>query len=176
MLINYLPPVLQDIREFQLVMSDTDSENQSLYNAIADLENNQYITTVTEDQINRYEKMLSIVPKDTDTLLDRRFKVLALYNKKLPYTRISLENDLNTLCGENGYQVSIDYDKHKLTVRVALTVKEMFRTVSDYLDTVVPLNMIIDLMLLCNTWEKVSKFTWKQASAYTWQQLREDVL
>ncbi|BCN32061.1 putative phage tail protein [Anaeromicropila herbilytica] len=177
MLINYLPPILKEIKEFQVLMSDEDVEKEKLFTTVADLEANQYITSVTEDAISRYEKMLKLSSKDTETLEDRRFRVLAKYNKKLPYTRIRLADDLSTLCGKDGYSLSIDYEKHKLTVKVALTVKDMFQVVADYLETVVPLNMMIDLVLLYNTWNMVGeKLSWEKANTYTWEQLREDVI
>lgn len=176
MLINFLPPILQEIKEYKLIMGDEDKENERLYLAIADLENNQYVTTCTESGISKYEKMLKIMSKGDDTLEDRRFRVLSLYNKQLPYTIISLKKDLSTLCGKDGISIDIDYKTLVLTAKVALIAKEMFQIVNEYLESIVPLNMIINLMLLYNQYMKYEKYTYEQLKKYTYQQLREDVI
>lgn len=175
MLINYLPPILKEIREFKLVMAEGDKENTDLYTAIADLKNNQYITTMNEVGAGRYEKMLGVVIKGTDTLEDRRFRILSLYNKQLPYTKIRLEQDLTTLCGSNGFTIEINYDNHTLTVKVALTAKTMFDVIKKYLETITPLNMIVDLIFLYNQHLLFSSYTHGQLSGYTHKQLREEI-
>lgn len=176
MLINYLPPILQEIREYKLIMSDGDIENKDLYTAVADLKNNQYITTMNEAGAARYEKMLKIVTKGTDTLEDRRFRILSLYLKQLPYTKIRLEQDLMMLCGVDGYTMAIDYESYILTVRIDLKAKAMFQTVWEYLNSVVPLNMIIDLRLLYNEHHFLHSFTHEELAGFTHQQIREEVI
>lgn len=176
MLINYLPPILQEIKEFKVLMADGDEENNKLYSAIADLEKNQYVTSVNENYIKRYENMLKITAKGTDTIEDRRFRILSLYNKQLPYTYIRLQKDLVTLCGTDGFTISLDYEEHILTVKVTLTAKEMFNIVQEYLDSVVPMNIIINLLLLYNQHLTLSKQTHEQLKKYTQQQVRDEVL
>lgn len=176
MLINYLPPILKEIREFKLVMAEGDKENTDLYTAIADLKNNQYITTMNEVGAGRYEKMLGVVIKGTDTLEDRRLRILSLYLKQLPYTKIRLEQDLTTLCGVNGYTMEIDYESYTLSVRVDLKQRAMFHTVWEYLSSVVPLNMIIDLSLLYNQHQLLHTFTHEELAGFTHQQIREEVI
>jgi DNA-binding PadR family transcriptional regulator len=176
MLLDYLPSVLKDIREFKLFMSSVDSENEDLYTSLSDLENNQYISTVKENGLERYEKMLKIMRKGTDTLEDRRFRIMALYNKQLPYTVISLKRDLTTLCGKGNFSIFIDYTRNIVTVKVALSAKEMFHIIVEYLETIVPLNMIINCMLLYNQYSQLDKYTYVDLGKYTYQTLREEVL
>lgn len=173
--INYLPPVLQDIKEFKVIMTCDDTENSELNYSIDNLYKDQFITT-TEIAIKRYESMLGIIPKGTDTLEDRRFRVLAIYNKRLPYTEIILKQNLTTFCGKDGYKLIIDYKGRLLTVKIALTAKSMYDTVKSYLESVIPMNLIIDLSLLYNQNKLFSKFTYGQLKAWTHKQLREDVI
>lgn len=173
--INYLPDVLKDIKEFRLITSCSDAENHYINIAVKDLYNDQFITT-TEKSIKRYEKMLGIVFKGTDTLEDRRLRVLSIYNMQLPYTKTILEQNLITFCGENGYSLNIDIVNNIVTVKILLIAKSMFDTIKNYLENFIPLNMIIDLSLLYNQWLTVKNLTWDQASEYTWKQFREEVV
>lgn len=173
--INYLPPVLREIKEIQILMGVNDAENMELSTAIEDLYKDQFIIS-TEKAIKRYEDMLKITPKGTDTLEERRFRVLAIYNKRLPYTEIVLRQNLTTFCGENGYKMRMDYESKVLTVKITLVAKSMFDTVKAYLEGVVPLNLIIDLSLLYNQHNTVSNFTHAHLSKFTHAQLREEVI
>lgn len=173
--INYLPPVLQDIKEFKVITSCIDVENAALSICIDNLYKDQFITTTTA-AIKRYEDMLGITAKGTDTLEDRRFRLLTLYNKQLPYTKTVLEQNLTTFCGGNGYKLVIDYANKVVIVKITLIAKTMFETVSAYLDGVIPMNLAIDLTLLYNQWIGLEKYTWAYLEQYTWEQLREEVL
>lgn len=176
MLISYLPPVLQEISEFKIIMENGDIEKEELAYKIKDLENDQYFLDATEKGIKRYENMLSILPKGTDTLEDRKFRLLSRYNQQLPYTKTVLERQLITLCGEDGYSINMDYDNLILTVKIKLTVKAMYNEVLNYLNNIVPLNVIINLMLMYNQHTTLAKFTHNQLKQYTHDQLRNEVL
>lgn len=87
----------------------------------------QFVSTAGERGIERYEQIFSIVPQDTDTLDERRFRVLAKINAQLPFSISRLRQQLSTLCGEDGYRMEIDGGKYTLTVKVALTAKRNSR-------------------------------------------------
>lgn len=141
--LNYLPPILQEIKEFKVITACDDSENAELKIYIDNLYKDQFITT-TETAIKRYEDMLGIAAKETDTLEDRRFRVLALYNRQLPYTLKVLEQNLTTLCGENGYKLNMDYVNKILIVKITIFSKLIYNAVWEYLEEVVPMNLILD--------------------------------
>jgi Uncharacterized protein conserved in bacteria (DUF2313). len=173
--LNYLPPILQEIKEFKVITSCDDTENSELNICIDNLYNDQFITT-TETAIKKYEDILGITAKGTDTLKDRRFRVLALYNKQLPYTKTILEKNLITFCGKNGYKLLIDYDNKILTVKITLTAKSIFDTVQSYLEGVIPMDLRINLSLLYNQHLTLKQFTHAHLSQYTYGGLREEVL
>lgn len=62
-----------------------------------------------------------------------------------------------------------------LTVRVALTSRNVLSDVAKLLDRVVPSNLLIDLSLLYNKNNQLSKFTHEELKKYTHIQLREEV-
>ena len=85
-LINYLPYVVRDYAEFQGITGAEQPEFENAWAAVDDLLNNQFIKTAGNLGLSRWEKILGISPKGTDTLDDRRFRVLTRLNEELPYT------------------------------------------------------------------------------------------
>ena len=86
-LLGYLPDVLKDTKEMQAIMAAEMPEIQALWQACEDVLNDQFIVEATENGVARREKMLGISPFATDTLDDRKFRILSRYNEQLPYTR-----------------------------------------------------------------------------------------
>ena len=84
LLIDYLPPVLQGVREFGMIMDIEQEEISRLWGAIEAALNDQFIQVATEYGISRWESILGIVPKGTDTLDDRRFRTLTLLSDQRP--------------------------------------------------------------------------------------------
>ncbi|MDE5996033.1 MAG: YmfQ family protein [Eubacterium sp.] len=175
-LTDYLPDVLKNVTEMQAVMKAETPIVQAIWNACEDCMNDQFISEATENGIARREKMLDITPYATDTLEDRRFRLLSRYNENTPYTRKNLVNMLETLCGVDGYELTILTSEFTVHVKVALTVKKQFDSVSELLERILPYNMAFSVELLYNTWEKLKPFTWADVHTLTWRELKEEVL
>jgi uncharacterized protein YmfQ (DUF2313 family) len=173
--INYLPTVLQEIKELKVLTTCEDFVLDELDISTEGLYKDQFIK-LTEKAIPRYEKMLGIISKGGESLEDRRFRILASYNKQPPYTKRVLENNLITFCKENGYKLIIDKVNSVLTVKISITAKSMFETVRAYLDEVVPLNLMIEMELLYNQYKLLQSYTHAHLSQYTYFQLREEVI
>lgn len=156
-------------------MNDCDIENKELSESISNLENDQYFLDATEKGVLRTEKMLTISYKATETLEERKFRIFSRYNQQLPYTKTVLEKQLHKLCGDGGYFLNMNYDNLVLTVKINLTAKAMFDEVKKYLENVVPLNIIIDLIIMYNQYYVLAKFTHEQLATYTHEQLRNEV-
>lgn len=96
-LIDYLPYVIRDYAEFQGIMGSEQPEIEKAWNTTDDLLDNQFIPTAGNMGLSRWEKILGITPKGTDSLEDRRFRILTRINEELPYTLPQLRNILETL-------------------------------------------------------------------------------
>lgn len=175
-LIDYLPDFLKQFREFKQLMYTEQPQMEKLWNYIDDTLANFFISDATNDGLKRFETILSIKPKDTDSLSDRRFRILSRWNEQLPYTMNVLKMQLTSLCGTNGYLVELNNREYTLVVKVALTAKNNFIDVGNYLEKVVPVNMVIDLSLLYNQHQTLAKYMHTQLSIYTQQQLRDEVM
>lgn len=175
-LTGYLPEVLKDVTEMRAIMEAETPEVQAIWDACEDCMNDQFISEATENGVARREKMLGITPFATDTLDDRKLRLMSRYNENIPYTRKSLAILLESLCGAGGYTLTITTAAFTVDVKVALTAKKQVDIITDTLERILPYNMAFMVELLYNTHANLSKFTHTQLSAYTHDQLRNEVL
>lgn len=173
-LIDYLPEVIAEVKDYQELMKTEQVEIESLWNKVRQGLDNQFIESTDEDGIARYELMLNIKPKAIDDLELRQFRVLSRYNEQLPYTYTKMIEQLKALCGENG--VKIELNGISLSVKVELTAKGKIDEVKDLLERMIPANVVVDVALLYNQWKKAKHLKWGQVKGMTWGQLRNEVL
>lgn len=172
----YYPDILKEVREFQALAISENPEMQLVYNAIEDVLDEQFISTSKNYGVARLEKIVGITSKATDTLEERRFRLLAKFNEDVPYTVPKLNELLTTLCGTDGYALEINNGAFSLKVKVALTSKKNKEAVSELLERVTPMNMLLNVELMYNQWHMVTGITWGSASGTTWNELREEAL
>ena len=109
-LLDYLPPVLRDVLEFQTINEANEPEISLAWDALALVLANQFLEDADENGVRVWEQELNIRPKDTDTLETRKTRIKAMWNMELPYTIRWLKNWLAGICGDTGYEVSLsDY-------------------------------------------------------------------
>lgn len=150
MLLSYLPEFMQDMKEIKVLLNAEEGDVEVLKLDIEDVFKDQYFLEATENGLRHYEEMLGIVPKLTDSIEARRFRLLARFNEGLPYTEITLNRQLTTLCGEEGYSLEVIFSQYRVICRVALASKAMFNEVKELLNRMLPANLIRDLDLMYN--------------------------
>ena len=176
-LIDYIPPFLRDVREYKAILEDAEQPEMVLiWDAAKNALNDQFIVDATENGISRWEKILGIIPKATLTLDERKFTILTKINEQLPFTITTLNERLTSLCGKDGYSLTLDNTNYTLDVKVALTAKNNFEDVNSLLQRIVPANLVVTLSLRYNQYETMAKLTHEQLKAYTHYGLRNEVL
>lgn len=175
-MLDYFPPILQSIQEIRGIAIGQQAAFEKLWNDVDNVMADQFIEDATENGISRWESILKITPKGTDTLDDRRFRILTRTSEQLPYTETVLRQKLAALCGEDGYTVEVDVGAYKLTVKVALTAKSNFDDVASMLRRIVPANMLIETILMYNQHATLSQYTHAELAQYTHNELRNEVL
>lgn len=170
---DYLPPVLLKTYEFPLLCKTEQPEFDRLNAAATAVLDAQFVTTAGERGIARYEKIFKITPMDTDTLDERRFRVLARINAQLPFSVRRLRQQLETLCGAKGYRLTLTPNEYKITVRVELTARSKLAAVQELLDNTLPVNLICDCALMYNTWGQIKTLTWGELQQLTWREIKE---
>ena len=176
LLINYLPDVIKKIREYKLLTAAEQPGIDDLWREVVSVLDNQFFDTMTEYGISRWEKILAIVPKATQTQEERRFDVTARLAEQLPYTYRRLSTILTELCGESGYVLHLDITRYTLSVRLALTVSDNISSVESMLRRIAPANMAVDVMPDFNKHQDLRRFTHQELRQYTHYRLRNEVL
>jgi hypothetical protein len=99
---SYIPDVLKNVREFVSLAAAENPALENVSNAIDTVKAEQFVNTADEAGIKRYEAIVKITPKGTDTLEERKFAVLTKYNAETPFTEKKVNEILTSLCGEGG--------------------------------------------------------------------------
>jgi uncharacterized protein YmfQ (DUF2313 family) len=175
-LIDYLPHVIRQVREYKAIMETEQPEMVTVWQAVEDALNDQFINDATVNGVSRWEKILGIVPKATETLSARKFTILTRVNEQLPYTFRTLNEQLKSLCGKDGYSINLENELYTLHVQVNLVAKSNYNDVDALLKRIVPANMIIVLSLKYNQHETLAQYTHSYLNQFTQYQLRNEVL
>ena len=172
----YQPDVIRDYREFKVL---SEVESQILTKAWSDANNvllDQFIETLTENGCRRWERILAIAPKGTDSLEVRQFRIKARLNEELPYTWRALVNVLDNLCGKGMYEITLYNNEYRLKILIELTVKKMFDEVKETVKRMIPANLILDVELRYNQHSLFLSVIHRRMSPYTHRELREEVI
>lgn len=174
-LINYLPQFMQEYLELRKIVDVEQPEIDLLWNSVEGVFADQFISEATENGVARWESMLGISPKATDTLQERRFRILAQLNQELPYTLRKLEQTLTNLCGANGYFIELNAAEYHVEVRLALVNENNYGEVKKILNEMIPANLTQVVKIMYNSHTVLKNLTYAQLSAYTHNQLKREV-
>jgi len=150
-LLGKLPKYHRKITEFEEISK---ALNPEFVLAVAYLNkalDNMFIATADEDAIGRMESIVGIIPDEGDTLDIRRVRVQAKFSECLPYTDETLDERLTTLCGVDGYEIDRKYKQYQLDITTKLDNGNIFDTVIDTLDVIMPCNLDVTYKNLINT-------------------------
>lgn len=176
-LIDYLPSIMRDYEEMKQIMQAEQTDIEALWDACDSLLLEAFVQKETEIGAGRWEKILEIQPKDTDTLEVRNFRIMGKMVEDIPYSDTVFERMLAVLCGESGFTKEITTENGlTMRIRVAITAKELKDEVADLADRIVPANFILDIQLMYNTHRMLKRMTHRQLSAMTHAQIKEAVL
>lgn len=174
-LADYLPPVFLDFREFMAITGSEQPKVEQIYDETDRVLTEMFIETAGEYGLSRWEKTLGVLPKASETYGERRFRLTALINSQLPYTKRALEKQLLLLCGVGNYSIEIDETSFSIKVFVALEMRSSYEIVGRLLEKMLPANMDIYLSLKYNQNSYLSSKTHEELTAFTHDQLRNEV-
>lgn len=173
-LARYLPPFLRPVRDYKAVLDSEQAEIERLWDGCQKALGDQFIRTASEYGIGRWEKMLRISPRGTQTPDERRFAVSSRFMEALPFTLPLFRRALDALCGKDGYSFSVD--GLTVTVALALANKSNFDDVAAFLERALPANLGVDILLKYNRHELLKPFRHEALQARTHNQIRNEVL
>ena len=109
-LLDYLPPVLREVLDFQAINGANEPEIAIAWDALTLVLANQFLETADVRGVSIWEKELGLLPKNTDSLVERKTRIKAKWNMVLPYSLTWLRNWLTSICGPDGHEETVkDY-------------------------------------------------------------------
>lgn len=147
-LATFLPPVTRDSKDVQELMRIEDMELQALWEAMCDIFYNQFISTMTAYGLQQWEKIFDVMPKASDTLQDRRTRILQLLIGTRPYTVLSFQAILDNIYGPGNVTIHVDNDKYEFWMELTADMMRKNMSIREFAETIVPKNLLI---LISNT-------------------------
>lgn len=140
---RYFPRYYEGILETdELIKVENDIWN-NLYLLLNKAKNNQFIAYADEDGIYAYEQLFQIVANpETETLEERRFRLLNRIQTLSYYTMIYLRQKLNSLFGENNYEVEMDYLNYTLYVKSNASNSFIYKESIATINKIKPANIV----------------------------------
>ena len=173
---SYWPEYLRELREFRALAGAEEPELTAAGAALRRAPDDFYTATLTDAGCARWERLLGLPVVHGGDLAQRRFRIMTRMNEQRPFTLARLGEMLRGLCGEEGFTLALDGADFLLTVRLALTARQMLSDAAALLDRVVPVNLTVDLSLRYNQHQTLLGRTHAALAAYTHDQLRNEVL
>lgn len=145
-LIEYMPPFLRTVREFNVIFEAEDAEVDNLKNEISRLLKEVIVKTAESYGLERYEKIYHI-KNVAETLEARRMTILLRMNNRTQYTYKWLINTLNEAIGKENYVITTDFKNYKMHIEIALNYTEAAEILKRDLVKQIPANIELDYRL-----------------------------
>ena len=144
MLRTYLPPHLLEYKEIKAALEAEDPEFAIVWNGADRILRNEFIATADESGIERFEKLLGLLPYEDDDLESRRARVQVNWFSTLPYTVKMLVRRLTVLCGDDDFRITKKFGKYTIAVTTHLRQYSQLLSLREMLEEMIPANMVIE--------------------------------
>lgn len=140
---RYFPRYYEGILETdELIKVENDIWN-NLYLLLNKAKNNQFIAYADEDGIYAYEQLFQIVADpETETLEERRFRLLNRIQTLSYYTMIYLRQKLDSLFGKNNYEIEMDYPNYTLYIKSNASNSSIYKESIATINKIKPANIV----------------------------------
>lgn len=157
-LYDYLPPFLHSVQELMTLMRAEQPEVENLWKATDDVLNERYVTSASEYGVKRWEHILQITPKVSETLPERKARIKSRIGLILPYTLPWLKTSLAAQFGADRYSTYLE--KYTLYLAVDPQDEDTAATLDNFLlslQEIRPVNIIFRMAFRFNRGLKLSK-------------------
>ena len=173
-MLEYLPPVLREVRDFQCLMGQYQAILEDIWRREGETEDNFYLETADERGLIHWENILGIVPGVDRSIEERRRVIAARLGQNMPYGWGAFLAFLTALIGsEEDYTVTLSV--FTLTVRLRWVHWGRKDMVWELIRYMVPANLEVQLLLMHNTHGQLGGMTHREMGAYTHGQLKSEV-
>lgn len=142
-LIDYLPEYLREYVEEKAALEAVEPELDNIWQMSEKMLKESFILTEELYGAGRWEKILALRPKDTDSLETRNLRILAKINETLPYTMTTLRRFLDTSVGAGNYEIYLDEQRYLLDIQILLGQLGKVKAVMEYVEQITPVNLVL---------------------------------
>lgn len=174
-LIEYLPEFMREYREIKIICDKEQQQIEKMWGQCERIWDNQFIVTADEETIKKWERMLNVSVGDTWTLKDRRNKILSIVAEQRPYTDESLRIMLESIFGEENYQMEY-VNPLELLVSVSFESRNEIVNVEKMLNRILPANLKWSVDIFHNKYLLLKNYTHDQLKVYTHEQMRDNYM
>ena len=174
-MLDYLPPIMRTYGEFIEISKAEQHAKEKMWNDINKMFAEGYVIDESEIGAERWEKTLGITAKDDEDIEVRNFRIRGKLQSDLPYTYRTLHKQLTGLCGKDGYKIEMNVDACTITIKVALSRRELSNEVENLTDEVIPAHILLVVELMYNTHGMIARAgkTHAELAAYTHKEIQE---
>lgn len=152
---RYFPPAVAETKQFQEIAKAENPEVDRLKENLTNIFSDTFVSRATANGAQRWEKILDIAPKGTDSLLSRKYRILARLGETPPYTYSYLIQYMNSVCGEGNYSMELKHLEYKLITHIfsnkVKAESKLLSVVKEAFRRMMPTNMIVDTKYQYNT-------------------------
>lgn len=142
-LVDYLPEYLREYAEEKAALEAAEPELENIWQISEKMLKESFILTEGIYGSGRWEKILKLYPKDTDSLEKRNLRILAKINETLPYTMRTLKRFLTTCVGEGNFEIFLDEKNFLLDIQILLDHLGKVKEIMEYVEQVTPANLVL---------------------------------
>lgn len=177
---DYIPKLYnKNLEMTNIINSEEEEFENNLKPNIDNSFRDTFPVIATEKGIENYEKIFSILPdKETESLEERRQRIIYRLNSHIPYTLEALIIQLDDILGHDNYTIDYDFE-NALTLEVTSLIpgRLWYTELIQVLDQMVPCNIDWSVEIYSATWQLVmdNYSTWQDIydTDMTWQELMD---
>lgn len=142
---RYYPDVLANAKEMKILAGVVEPELDLAIGRLKQHALNTFVFDFDDKGLERWEQMLSIVPRAGANKEERRREILIRINASLPYTERQLQKLIDATFGGGNVTASTDHNEYTVWLDLAVHANIDTWALSRYVRQVVPANMGINL-------------------------------
>lgn len=142
---HYFPDVLVNAVEFKELGKAMDPELNRIIKILVENALNTFVFDLNEYGALRWEKMLKLTPRSTDTIDDRRLAILQKIMASTPYTIRKLQSMFDGGYGVNEIIATEEISKYNLNLMVTEKAFENIQKIKAFTRSIIPANLTISI-------------------------------
>lgn len=140
---EYIPDIYKNVDEFNEILDIQEKLKLLFLKNCNEVEDNQFIATLTLEGVIRYEKLLNIIPNpESESLEFRRNRVKNRLTTMPPFTKNFLYDKLNNIIGKDKFNMYIDYDNYTLYIESSADNQNWFIETQITVNSTKPANIV----------------------------------